>query len=157
MCAYEHAHARTCVCVYVCKYKCMYLLQAGCCTMSLFKRSKTGLNWKFSFSKTGCLTKAKENSVMYHSSIGGGREWFMPFLLILARDKTQTADVKIWTRIAQSTSNDNERYAISICAHTYVRTFCVCACVNEHIYIYIYISNPTVGVGCDTRSIFRCV
>ena len=34
-------------------------------TRSIFKRSLTGLNSEFSFSKTSCLTKAEEPSLPY--------------------------------------------------------------------------------------------
>ena len=38
-----------------------------------FKRSLTGLNSEFSFSKTSCLTKAEEPSLPYYLLIAGGR------------------------------------------------------------------------------------
>ena len=37
-----------------------------------FKRSLTGLNSEFSFSKTSCLTKAEEPSLSYYLPIAGG-------------------------------------------------------------------------------------
>ena len=40
--------------------------RAGYDTRSIFKWSLTGLNSEFSFSKTSCLTKAKESSLPYY-------------------------------------------------------------------------------------------
>ena len=42
-------------------------------TRSIFKRSWTGLNLEFSFSKTSCLSKAKEPSLPYYLPIAGER------------------------------------------------------------------------------------
>ena len=41
--------------------------------VNFFKRSLTGLNSEFSFSKTICLTKAKEPRLPYYLPIAGGR------------------------------------------------------------------------------------
>ena len=46
---------------------------AGYDTTSIFKRSLTGLNSEFSFSKTSRLTKAEEPSLPYYLPIAGGR------------------------------------------------------------------------------------
>ena len=44
------------------------------------KRSLTGLNLEFSFSKSSCLTKAEEPSLPYYLPISGGRIiGFIPF------------------------------------------------------------------------------
>ena len=40
------------------------VLQAGCDTRPVFKLSKVSLNSEFSFSQTGCLTQAKEPSLL---------------------------------------------------------------------------------------------
>ena len=49
---------------------------AGYDTRSIFKHSKV----IFSFSKTGCLTKAKEPSLPYYLPIAGARtDGFIPF------------------------------------------------------------------------------
>ena len=40
--------------------------QAGYNTRAIFKRTLTGLNPVFSFSKTNCLTKAEETSLPYY-------------------------------------------------------------------------------------------
>ena len=54
--------------------------QAGYDTRSIFKRSLTGLNSEFSFSKTSCLTKAEEPSLSYYLPIAGRRIiGFIPF------------------------------------------------------------------------------
>ena len=47
--------------------------RAGYDTRSIFNRSLTGLNSEFSFSKTSCLTKTEEPSLLYYLPIGGGR------------------------------------------------------------------------------------
>ena len=47
--------------------------RAGFDTRSILKRSLTGLNSKFSFSYTSCLTKAEEPSLPYYLPIAGGR------------------------------------------------------------------------------------
>ena len=44
---------------------------ARCNTRSVFKQSKAGLKSEFTFSKTGCLSKAKELSLLHHHSITG--------------------------------------------------------------------------------------
>ena len=60
--------------------------RAGYDTRSIFKRSLTGLNSEFSFSKTSCLTKAEEPSPSYYLSIAGGRiRGFIPFPRVFAR------------------------------------------------------------------------
>ena len=58
--------------------------RAGYDTRSIFKRSLTGLNSEFSFSKTSCLTKAEEPSLSYYLPIAGGRIiGFIPFPRVL--------------------------------------------------------------------------
>ena len=46
-------------------------------TRSVFKRSLTGLNSEFSFSKTSCLTKPEEHSLSYYLPIGGGIQCYV--------------------------------------------------------------------------------
>ena len=54
---------------------------AGYDTRSISKQSLTSWNLEFSFSWTGCLTKAKEPSLPYYLPIAGGRGiGFIPFL-----------------------------------------------------------------------------
>ena len=73
-----------------------------------FKRSLTGLNSEFSFSKTICLTKAEEPSLSYYLPITGGRIiWFIPFPKILVLCKMQSVSSRIWTRVAVSISYDD--------------------------------------------------
>ena len=60
--------------------------RAGYDTRSIFKRSLTGLNSEFSYSKTSCLTKAEESSPSYYLPIAGGRiRGFIPFPRVFAR------------------------------------------------------------------------
>ena len=58
--------------------------RAGYDTRSIFKRSLTGLNSEFSFSKTSCLSKAEEPSLSYYLPIARGRIiGFIPFPRVL--------------------------------------------------------------------------
>ena len=79
--------------IYVCMYVCMKLYsRAECDTRSIFKRCLTGLNSEFSFSETGCLTKAEELSLPYYLSIAGRRIiGFIPFLRVLVLCEIQSA------------------------------------------------------------------
>ena len=47
--------------------------KAECDIRSIFNQSKASLNSAFSFSQTGCLTKAKEPSVPYYLPIAEER------------------------------------------------------------------------------------
>ena len=76
----------------------------------------TSLNLEFSFSQTGCQTKAKESSLLYYLSlawvcVGGGIDVFMPYKRTLAQSQTQAALFKIWTPVVDSISNDYNFYA----------------------------------------------
>ena len=76
-----------------------------------FKRSLTGLNSEFSFSKTSYLTKAEEPSLSY-LPIAGGRIILFPRVLVLC--EMQLAWSRIWTRIAVSISYDDNHYTSTI-------------------------------------------
>ena len=77
----------------------LYLLptrRAGYDTRSIFKRSLTGLNPEFSFSKTSCLTKAEEPSLPYYLPIAGGRMiGFIPFPWVLELCEMQSVLARI--------------------------------------------------------------
>ena len=89
-------------------------LRAGCDTRSIFKRSLTGLNSEFSFSQTGCLTKAKESILPYYSFIRGGRIIaFIPFPRVLVQREMQSASSRIWSRVSVSISYD--KHLIACC------------------------------------------
>ena len=80
-------------------------------TMSVFKRSLTGLNSEFFFSWTSCLTKAEEPSLPYYLPIAGGRIFgFIPFTRVLGLCEMQSVSSKIWTRVAVSISYDDNHY-----------------------------------------------
>ena len=65
--------------------------RVGYDTRSIFKRSLTGLNSEFSFSKTSCLTKAEEPSLPYYLPIAGGRIIeFIPFPRVLGLGEIQS-------------------------------------------------------------------
>ena len=75
------------------------------------KRSLTGLNSEFSFSKTSRLTKAEELSLSYYLPIAGG--WiirFIPFPRVLGLCEMQSVSSRIWTRVAVSISYDDNHY-----------------------------------------------
>ena len=59
-------------------------VRAGYDTRSIFKPSLTGLNSKYSFSETSCLTKAEEPILSYYLPKAGGRIiGFIPFPRVL--------------------------------------------------------------------------
>ena len=76
-----------------------------------FKRSLTGLNSEFSFSYTSCLTKAEELSLSYYLPIAGGRiTGSIPFPRVLVLCEMQSVSSRIWTRVAVSSSYDDNHY-----------------------------------------------
>ena len=80
---YMYMYVRTYLYMYVGIYR-TRLPRAGCNKkVNFLKRSSVWLNLKFSFSKTGCLTKTKEVSLSYYLSIAGvgvGNSWIHDFL-----------------------------------------------------------------------------
>ena len=86
--------------------------RTGYDTRSIFKRSLTGLNSEFFFSKTSCLTKAEEPSLPYYLPMAGGRIIiFIPFPRVLVLCEMQSVSPRIWTRIAVSISYDDNHYS----------------------------------------------
>ena len=84
---------------------------AGYDTRSIFKRSLTGLNLEFSFSRTSFLTKAKGPSLLYYLPIAGGRIiGFIPFPRVLVLCEMQPVSSKIWTRVTVSISYNDNHY-----------------------------------------------
>ena len=70
--------------------------RAGYDTRSIFKRSLTGLNSEFFFSKTCCLTKAEEPSLSYYLPIAGGRIiGFIPSPRVLMLCEMQSVSSRI--------------------------------------------------------------
>ena len=85
--------------------------RAGHDARSIFKRSLTGFNSEFSFSKTSCLTKAEEPSLSYYLPIAGGRIiGFIPFPRVLVLCEMQSVLSRIWTRVAVFISYDDNNY-----------------------------------------------
>ena len=118
-----------CVCVYIGIYIYIYIyiyitpLYKPDVTQSQFFCSFMGLNFEFSFSKTGCHTKVKEPSLLNYLPITRRRiVGVIPFS-VLALLEIQTASSSIWTQVAMSISYDGNLYTIT----------------NSCIYIYIYI------------------
>ncbi len=69
------------------------------------------MNSEFSFSWTGCQTKAKEHSLPYYLLIAGGRQMDSS-LRVLAQNEMWTASSRIWTQVTDSISyDDNIHYA----------------------------------------------
>ena len=101
---------------------------------SIFKRSLTGLNTEFSFSKSSCLTKAEEPSLPYYLPIAGGRIiGFIPFPRVLVPCKMQSVSSRIWTRVAVSISYDDNHYTTGtssnvkvICLHLVIELLLLC-------------------------------
>ena len=61
-----------------------------------FKRSLTGFNSEFSFSKTSCLTKAEEPSLSYYLPIAGRKIiGFIPFPRVLVLCEIQSTSFRI--------------------------------------------------------------
>ena len=80
-------------------------------TRSIFKRSLTGFNSEFSFSKTSCLTEAEEHSLPNYLSIAGGRViGFIPFSSVLVLCEMPSVLSRIWTRVAESISYKDNHY-----------------------------------------------
>ena len=85
--------------------------RTGYDTRSIFKRSLTGFNSEFSFSKTTCLNKAEKPSLPYYLPIAGGRIiGFIPFPRVLVLCEMQSVRSRIWTRIAVSIYYNNNHY-----------------------------------------------
>ena len=94
----------------------MYVLtnisqRAGCNTRSVLKRTLTGLNLEFSFSKILCLMKSKEHVLPEYLPISWGiMIRFIPFSRVLVQCKMQSASSTIWTRVDVSISYDYNYY-----------------------------------------------
>ena len=92
--------------------------RAGYDTRSIFKRSLTGLNSEFSFSKTSCRTKAEEPSLPNYLPIARGRIiGFIPFPRVLVLCEMQWISSRIWTRVAVSISYDDNHYTTGTSWH----------------------------------------
>ena len=76
--------------------------------VSFLERRTTSLNSEFSFSKTNCLTKAKEPNLPCYLNIASGRtDGVIPFPRELMWSETQTTSSRIWTQVTNSISYDN--------------------------------------------------
>ena len=80
-----------------------------------FKRSLTGFNSEFSFSKTCCLNKAEEPSLSYYLPIAEGRIiGFIPFPGVLVLCEMQSVSPRIKTHVAASISCEDNHYTTDI-------------------------------------------
>ena len=150
---YIYIYIYICVCVCVCVCVCIYPAppaRAGCKTRSFFKWSKPVWIQSFFF-----IWLQKKSSVFYYLSLARirGRVGSMLFLRVLAPRETQIASSRIWTRISDSISNDDYRYAkralymyasMCMCVRVYIWIYTY-AYVWANIYIYIYILNVTLS------------
>ena len=96
--------------------------RAGYDTRSIFMRSLTGLNLEYSFSKTSCLTKAKDPSLSYYLPIAGGRIiGFIPLQRVLVLYEMQPVSSRIWTRVAVFISYDDwQRCIVEVCRQIFL-------------------------------------
>ena len=63
------------------------------------------------FSETSCFNKAEEPSLSYYLTIAGGRIiGFIPFPRVLVQCEMQSVSSRIWTRVAESISYDDNHY-----------------------------------------------
>ena len=76
------------------------------------KQNTAGLNFKFSFSLIGCLTKAKEPNLSYLLT-AGAKEEKMDSNISQVQSKMQTVSPRIWTLSSQFISNNNNHFAKS--------------------------------------------
>ena len=84
------------------------------------------LVWNQFSLQTGCLTKVKELSLPYYLPITErNTEGFMPLPSVQARSETLTTSFRIWTRVTDSISYDDNRYAK---CPSYVSMY-VCKCM----------------------------
>ena len=112
-----------CVCTCVCV--CVYIFTnpstwVGYDTRSIFKRSLTGFNSEFSFSK------AEEPSLPYYLPIAGGRIiGFIPFPRILVLCEMLSVSSRIWTRVAMSISYDDNHWTKGTCVYVCIQISCL--------------------------------
>ena len=94
----------------------MYLLNPSAavkmCYKASFFLSRVKPVWiqRFSFSLTGCLTKAKGNSLPNYLPITEKTDESMHFLMALSRREMQTASFRIWIRVTDSISHKDNYY-----------------------------------------------
>ena len=71
---------------------------------------------EFSFSVTGCITRAKEPNLLYYLLIAGRRIiGFIRFPQLLVLCEMQSVSSRIWTRVAVSISNGDNHYTTTAC------------------------------------------
>ena len=75
------------------------------------------LNSEFYFSKTSCLTKAEEPSLSYLPITGGRIIGLIPFPGVLVLCEMQSVLSRIWTRVTEFISYDDNHYSIFVKFH----------------------------------------
>ena len=80
-------------------------------TWYIFKRSHTDLDSWFSFSKSGFLAGTKEPNLHNNLPIAGVKtSGFRSFPRVIVQNDSQTVLSRIWTRVVDSISYDDNRY-----------------------------------------------
>ena len=97
--------------MFFCKISIIHIYQPLLSLKVNFKRSLTGLNSEFPFSKTSCLTKAKEPSMPdYLPKAEGRTTGFIHLPRVLVVWEMQSVSSRIWTRVAEFISFDDNHY-----------------------------------------------
>ena len=108
---------------------------AGYDTGSNFKRSLIGLNSELSFSKTGCLTRAKESS--------------LPYFLLYLPNPSAWAGYDTGSNFKRSWIGLNSELSFS-------KTGCLTRAKESSLpYFLLYLPNPSAWAGYDTGSNFK--
>ena len=148
----DYVSAYICICIFT-----NTSARAGYDTRSIFKRSLTGLNSQFSFSKTNCHTKAENPCLSYNLPIARGRIiGFIPFPRVLMLCEMQSASSRIWTRVAVSISYDDNHYTMGTSFGLYLYMYCVVICGYTTIPSLLKINGWTIEVkaGMKRRYMF---
>ena len=80
-----------------------------CHNLSFLNQGTAGLNSDLSFSKTGCITKAKELSLPYYLLMTGREK--IDILRIFTWSEMSADSSRIWTQLIDSISYDDNRYS----------------------------------------------
>ena len=95
----------------ICIYLPTPLQMVGYVTRSVFKWSLTGLNSKFSYSETDCLTMVREPNLPNYLPIAGRKvTGFISFPSLLVLCEMQFASSRIWNVVALSIFYDDNYY-----------------------------------------------
>ena len=98
---------------------CIYITPptlAECDTRSIFKQSTVSLNSNFPSNFTPVAAPKQKNSLLYYLLTAGGEEEvdFWHSQGYLSENKMQTTSSKVWTRVTETISSDDNRYAMHL-------------------------------------------